>query len=519
MNLIPLSSTGSLPHSMTPSDALQTAQRPDPTRNSEPLRAPRAAMRRRWTGAALLTAGLLWTAGCGGPSGTEPPDPRDCLDGLANELYPCSNVNFRAFVSLEQMGESDQRANDIWGWTDPATGREYALLGLTDGVAIFDVSDASDPVYVAKLPEPERIVPRDLFAEAGGSTGADVQAGAVSGGLELGGTALNGGAGGYGLPVFDYHDDQDSSGKGAAAWRDIKTYRNTMYVVSDEQGRGMQVFDLEQLRNMDKAELPVTLVHDFHYDLFGNAHNIAINERSGFAYVIGSYRGGTCASNGGLHMIDIRDRLNPVYAGCHVETTAGGYIRAGYIHDTQCVTYDGPDADHRGKEICMSSAERRLLISDVTDKSNPVTVAVYQYPGNHYAHQAWLTEDHRTLFLNDELDELQDGHDTRTYLIDVSDLDNPRFLGYKQQDTPSIDHNLYIRGDRMYQANYMAGLRVFDVSDPTPSGVELHGFFDTTPNLTEREFQGTWSVFPWFTDGKVVLSDIEQGLFVVEVEP
>lgn len=453
---------------------------------------------------------LAALAGCDGSTGViEPPDPKDCIDGVANELYPCSNVNFLSFVSLEEIGESDQRANDIWGWTDPATGKEYALLGLTDGVAIFDITDGEEPVYVAKLPEPEKIIPRDIASEAAGGAQAAFSPASGAGGAP----------GPAGLPGFEFHDDQDSSGKGAAAWRDIKTYRNTMYVVSDESGRGMQVFDLEQLRGMNKSEMPVTLQHDFHYDLFGNAHNIAINEESGFAYVIGSYRGGTCASNGGLHIIDIRDRLRPAYAGCHVESTAGGYIRAGYIHDTHCVIYDGPDSEYKGREICMSSAEKKLLISDVSDKGAPASLAVYQYPGNHYAHQAWLTEDHRVLFLNDELDELRDGHNTRTYMIDVSDLDNPRFMGYVQHDTPAIDHNLYIRGNRMYQANYLAGLQVFDVSDATPSGVERIGFFDTTPNLTEKEFQGTWSVYPWLTDGKVILSDIEQGMFVVELDP
>jgi choice-of-anchor B domain-containing protein len=445
------------------------------------------------TTALLGLLALAFTAvSCDTGSVAEPPDPKDCQQGLANSIYPCSDVNLLAFVSLEEMGETEQDANDIWGWTDPKTGKEYALLGLTNGVAIFDITDGEKPVYVGKLPEPDKIVPRNILA----------------------GAAAMGEA-----PSFAYHDDQDSTGKGAAAWRDIKTYRNTMYVVSDESGRGMQVYDLEKLRDIPASAMPATLQHDVHYDLFGNAHNIAINEESGFAYVIGSYRGGTCASNGGLHIIDIRDRLNPQYAGCHVESTAGGYIRAGYIHDTQCVIYKGPDAAYQGREICVSAAEKRLLVSDVTDKANPRTIAVYLYPGNRYAHQGWLTENHRTFFLNDELDELQNEHNTRTYVIDLSDLDNPTFTGYVQQSTNSIDHNLYVRGNRMYQSNYMAGLRIFDITTPTPSGIKEAGFFDTTPALTDKKFEGTWSVFPWFTKGKVALSDIHQGFFVLEYNP
>lgn len=39
----------------------------------------------------------------------------------------------------------------------------------------------------------------------------------------------------------------------------------------------------------------------------------------------------------GLHMIDVRDPQNPTFAGCFDDDD--------YQHDTQCVTYDGPDAE------------------------------------------------------------------------------------------------------------------------------------------------------------------------------
>ena len=446
---------------------------------------------------------FTFLASCDALSSKEEPDPMDCMDGFSlntetDVKYPCLNVHLRAFVSLIEMDEEDQDANDIWGWTDPQTKKEYTLLGLTDGTAIFDISDAKNPIYVGKMPEPEKIVPRDIFAESNSPINLK--------------SAIR----------FEYHDDNDTSGKGAAAWRDIKTYQNTMYVVSDESGRGMQVYDLEKLRSIPESAMPAILEHDFHYDLFGNAHNIAINEESGFAYVIGSFRGGTCASNGGLHIIDIRNRLTPEYAGCHVESSAGGYIRSGYIHDTQCVIYKGPDADYQGREICVSSAEKRILISDVTDKANPRTVNVYLYPGNQYYHQGWLSEDQRHFFFNDELDELRGnggtGHYTRTLVMDLSDLDNPVFKGYYQHQTDAIDHNLYVWGTRLYQTNYLAGLRILDVKDPNPNAIKEIGYFDTTPDKTTREFEGTWSVYPWFSGNKVVVSDIHQGLFVVETD-
>jgi choice-of-anchor B domain-containing protein len=344
---------------------------------------------------------------------------------------------------------------------------------------IVDVTDAREPVYVGKLPE------ADIVA-----TSKDMA----------------------------FHDDEDG-GKGASAWRDIKTYQNTMYVVTDINPRGMQVFDLEKLRNVAKNTMPVTFEHDAHYTEFGEAHNIAINEASGYAYAVGSTKGRTCATNGGLHIIDIRDRLNPEYAGCHIEPEAGGYVAPGYVHDTQCVIYDGPDARYQGREICVSSAELRVLVSDVTDKENPKTVSVFEYTGNRYAHQGWFSEDKRAFFLNDELDEMRNGHNTRTYILDMTDLENPRVDSYYQHSTNSIDHNNYVVGNRLYQANYLAGLRVLDVTEPTGNAMSEIGFFDTTPAKTEVEFDGLWSVYPWFENGKIVVSDISQGLFVLEMEP
>jgi hypothetical protein len=37
--------------------------------------------------------------------------------------------------------DGNVRGNDIWGWTDPLDGREYALVGRNDGTAFVDVTD------------------------------------------------------------------------------------------------------------------------------------------------------------------------------------------------------------------------------------------------------------------------------------------------------------------------------------------------------------------------------------------
>ena len=64
--------------------------------------------------------------------------------------YPCENVDL-----LSRLTRSDlfsPRNNDIWGWTDPTTGNEYALVGKENGVSFVDVSTPTAPVILGTLP-------------------------------------------------------------------------------------------------------------------------------------------------------------------------------------------------------------------------------------------------------------------------------------------------------------------------------------------------------------------------------
>src|SRR5690606_4498332 len=276
------------------------------------------------------------------------------------------------------------------------------------------------------------------------------------------------------------------------------------------------VFDLTHLRGLDGSE-PVTFEQDAHYDRINSAHNIVINEETGFAYAVGASAGGdTCG--GGLHMIDIRQPKNPTFAGCFQDTSTGRQ-RTGYSHDAQCIVYRGPDEEHQGKEICFGSNETALSIADVTDKANPVALATATYPNVAYSHQGWVSEDHAYFFMNDELDEMGAGVDkTRTLAWDSRDLDEPVLAKEFMHETNAIDHNLYVRDNTMYQSNYTSGLRVLDVSDPVnPVPV---GHFDTVPYGGDlAEFNGSWSNYPYFESGIVIVTSQREGLFVVRYRP
>ena len=380
-----------------------------------------------------------------------------CEDGQARE-FTCTDVDIVSFLPVQEIGGTARgvEVNDVWGWTDPETGTEWALVGRYDGTAFIDLSDPSHPVYAGNLPLTEGARPN--------------------------------------------------------VWRDIKVYADHAFIVSDGAGEhGMQVFDLRQLR--EPRDGPVAFEATAHYDGIHSAHNIVINEDTGFAYAVGSSGGGnTCG--GGLHMIDVRTPTAPTFAGCFADATTGRR-GTGYSHDAMCIVYHGPDTEHQGKEVCFGSNETALSIADVTDKDNPVALAMSSYPNAGYSHQGWIDEQHEYFYMNDELDEVSGTVAvTRTLVWDVKDLDDPLLVKEHFSENKSSDHNLYVLGDLMYQSNYVSGLRILDISDR--EAPEEVAFFDTVPWTEDAPgFDGSWSNYPYFKSGVIVVTSGKEGVFIL----
>ena len=136
------------------------------------------------------------------------------------------------------------------------------------------------------------------------------------------------------------------------------------------------------------------------------------------------------------------------------------------------------------------------------------------YPNVAYTHQGWLTEDHEYFYMNDEGDEPQGlVEGTRTLVWDVRELDDPVLAGEYIADVTSTDHNLYVVDDLMYQSNYDAGLRIFDVS--TPEDPKEIGYFDTSPEGMSGA--SSWSNYPFFESRVVIFTSGRSGLFIAKL--
>jgi len=157
-----------------------------------------------------------------------------CSDGFANE-YGCSNVDLLSHLPLSVLnsasGLPDVRSNDCWGWTDPETGREYAIVCMYCGSAYVDITDPVNPIYLGQL-----------------------------------------------LPTG-----------GCSRWGDVKVYENHAFSVSESPDQGIQIFDLTQLRNVTEPRIfEITAF----YDGVTSTHNVFINEDTATLYAVGSR---TCA--------------------------------------------------------------------------------------------------------------------------------------------------------------------------------------------------------------------------------
>ncbi len=369
------------------------------------------------------------------------------------------NVTKLSQVSLAQFGDGSTRANDITSYVS-GSGREYAIIGLEKSIAFVEITDPRHPVIVDVIP------------------GLDE----ASGGPGQASRSL-------------CHDECGHDHGEGSIWRDMKVFGHYAYTVTEASG-GIQIIDLKLIDSGTVAVIdtggqigPAT------------SHNVTVNAESGFLYLTGS-----SAHNGGLIAYDLSDPTDPRFAGAWS-------VR--YLHDALVVSYS--HGAYAGREIAYGFGEGDgVYVIDVTDKQNMVTLATQAYPNVTYAHFGALSQDRHYLFVNDELDERNHPSvsTSTTYVLDVLDPAQPKYVTSFTNGSPAVDHNLMIQGDFLFEVNYRSGLRVYDVQDVHQ--VQEVAYYDTYPANDNAHFNGAWGVDVSLPSGVVIVSDIEGGLYVLD---
>lgn len=271
-------------------------------------------------------------------------------------------------------------------------------------------------------------------------------------------------------------------------WREITVVGDHAYVTTEGTGagEGMQVVSLEYLP--DSLHLVTTVD-----DLFSRAHIIQsdiYHPDSAYVYVNGTNLiGGTTTTQTGIHIIDVSNPANP--------NQIGTYNPSYYIHDCHV----------RGNRLYAAALYQGMVdIVDISDKSNPQLLQQFSYP-NAFTHSSWTSEDHRFLYVCDEVDGLL------MRVFDIEDLNNISEIPQAQYtaNIESLVHNPYRRGDFLFISHNTEGLRVLDIAQPDVP-VEV-GYYDTYTGPSGG-YSGLWSACPFLPSGKIIGGDRTGGLFV-----
>jgi len=390
-----------------------------------------------------------------------------CINGTAAG-YRCHNMDLVSHVSLGEMSFRPGAANDIWGHVDLNTHTEYAIIGLVNGVAVFDLSN---PVQ-----------PREV--------------GAISG--------LN------------------------SSWRDIKVYQyfdNALgiwqayaYVTIDSASDYVSIIDLNQLPNtvsLVTKDRAVTQAHNVTISNVDYSLNIPLPGATPTLQLVGAPAKGSYRSSFLSFSLANPKQLSRLASGDNLTngyTHDGGSMRViDSRKDSDCQTNGQPCTlfiDFNEKEINLWNATNPGQESKLSTLSYSDVARAHQY-----VHSGWWSEDKRYLFAHDEFDEAKAKINTTVRIFDLQSLTTPTQIGQWTGSTAAIDHNGFVRGNRYYMSNYTRGVTVLDITDPTaPSQA---AFFDTYGPSDSASYNGAWGVYPFLPSGLIIVSDISGGLFVL----
>jgi choice-of-anchor B domain-containing protein len=384
--------------------------------------------------------------------------PASCSGGNAGG-FPCTKADLLSHVALTDFSSAPAAGNDIWGFLDLNTEREYAIIGLANGTAFVDVTDPAAPFEVG-------------IVEGGSSTWRDIR-------------------------VYQRYDP------GTASWHAFA------YVTTDAQTDKLAVIDLSGLPNhvaLAARRTPETRAHTLY---IGNVDYSTGIPSDGLEPVV--FTAGSNLSGGGFRAYSVTDAPRPELLVSsptqHYTHDATALTVTDARKDTQCV---------HATEFCsvyVDYNETTVDLWDYTDIRNPRELSSTTYPNASFVHSGWPTEDGAYVFVQDELDEMNVGLHSTVRVFSLANLDAPALAGTWTGPTTAIDHNGYVRGNRYYMSNYTRGLTVLDITDPTaPVSVAS---FDTYVPTDATSFNGAWGTYPFLPSGSVLVSDINSGLYVV----
>jgi choice-of-anchor B domain-containing protein len=366
--------------------------------------------------------------------------------------YACSNIDMLSFVPISELG-STREASDSWGWTDPQTKDEIAIILMEDSTAFVQVTDPYNPIVLGNLYQ---------------------------------------------------------SGDRNRIWADAKVYDNHVYIIR-EVTHGLQIMDLTTLRPYynTPSQHVRQLKEDNVYREFGSSHNVVINPETAFAYVVGST---TCS--GGFHVVDIADPKNPTFAGCFGND---GYCHDAQVvmYDGPDARYKGREIAIMFNEdtltiVDVSDKSNMKQLSRTSYDRNYYTHQGWFSPDMRFViandeldeSRATTSADQYTRTLLWDVSNLEAPFLTGSHIADVKSIDHNLYTKNGLAYLSNYCSGLRVLSKAELDIGKAPEEGYFDTAD----------YCDN-----EVIFQGAWSNFPYFDSGNVVVSNIETGMFMLKV--
>jgi choice-of-anchor B domain-containing protein len=283
----------------------------------------------------------------------------------------------------------------------------------------------------------------------------------------------------------------------SSVWREMKSYRNWIYVVTEAWGTAGIAPGIQIIRMTD-PEAPV-LVATYAPPSFQTSHTVSIDTTRALLICNGTRYWQVCSPTvcgyaAGMRILSLANPEAPVEVGWW----PGGTLpvaQINYVHDSVPI----------GNRLYASSIYYGIQrVLDFTTPSAPTQISAWTYPGG-FSHNAWPDATGNVLYVTDEVN----GQPLK--IFDITNPAAPTMANRITSNPQAIVHNAHVKGNELYLANYTEGIRILDITDP------LHpaefAWADSWPGVSGY-FNGVWEVCPYFPSGTVIASDRTTGLYV-----
>ena len=356
---------------------------------------------------------------------------------IKSQTYASNNFSLISVISPETYTNSyGCKYSGCWGWYQASKNKEYAIAGSASGTYWVDVTNPATPTVCAFRP------------------------GKIT----------------------------------TTVWREIKTYQNYCYVISDDGGpNSFQIFDMQYLPDS------VRKVYDSQA-LFKRGHTLWVDGNK--LYVAGiTYSNNTTSS---MNVYSLATPTAPVLLRRLNQDAS--FIS--YVHDMMPVN-----------DTVFASCGNQGMYVFKYNTNNTFTQlgSLTTYSGSGFNHSSALTPNKQTLVFTDEV---PTGKPIK--VANVSNLANIQVLAITNQYTQTTPHNPFMVSNNLcFMASYQDGLQLYNIS--TPSTPSLAGYFDTfyqgggnNNNWAGDAYDGLWGAYPYFPSKNIFALDQNNGLFMLK---